>query len=218
MTFNIHKLANMEEYELEDAESYQDELHELFSNSPEGQAFLKVDPDMGFWSYQLMYYAHGYIGVTLPKMDEGDMEELFTDIFPRKISISDESEMSTAVDEMIAFWQYLKREYKLPNADEIITYLEDEKPHFFDYMNDPSKFGMGKSFIMQGKAAGFDMSDEAQINAFMHLHNAAIASGQPGMLPDLFETEPKDTSTQKSVIKKRQAKARKKKRKKQRRK
>lgn len=218
MTFDIYRLDELDEYDYEDAESYQDELHELFVQSPEGQAFLEVDPDMGFWSYQMMYYAFGYIGVTLPNLDESDVEQLFTDVMPRKISISEESDLVTAVDEMIAFWQFLKRAYKLPNADEILAYLKDEKPHFAGYMNDPSKFGMAKSFFMQGEAAGFDMSNESQINAFMNLHNAAIAKGLPGMVPSLDSQRENDSkSVQKSVIKRRQAKARKQKRKKQRR-
>jgi hypothetical protein len=40
-------------------------------------------------------------------------------------------------------------------------------------MFDPRRAGMAKSFFMQGGAAGYDMTDKAQINQFMLAHNAA---------------------------------------------
>jgi hypothetical protein len=93
---------------------------------------------------------------------------------------------------MVTFWQYLKREYQLSNADAIIKYLHQVEPKFKSIMNDSSKFGMAKSFMMMGKAAGFDMSTEAGINEFMMRYNANLASQgnlplPPGdRLPGLF--------------------------------
>lgn len=54
MAFDIYQLDHLESDDFEKTLSeYQDALGELFFHSPEGQAYLQVDPDMGFWSAQL---------------------------------------------------------------------------------------------------------------------------------------------------------------------
>jgi len=41
-------------------------------------------------------------------------------------------------------------------------------------MNDPSRFGMAKSFFMMGQAAGFDMTTQEGAEAFMNWYNAMV--------------------------------------------
>src|SRR5205807_1891760 len=102
-----------------------------------------------------------YADTTLPAMDVSDVEELLTDVFPRKISLAAPEGANDGVPELIAFWEYLKREYKLANAEAILLYLRSVKVEDFrQWMNDPSRFGMAKSFFMQGQSAGFDMTNE----------------------------------------------------------
>ncbi len=225
MTFDIYALDELEDYEEKKAEAYKDALHELFVESPEGQAHAELDPEMGFWSYQTMYYAHAYIGVTLPHMDEADMEELLLEIFPRKISIGSPDELKTAVPEIIAFWRYLQRVYKLPNAEKILAFLDQAQPQFIRAMQDPSKFGMAKSFVMQGQAAGFDMTNKTEMNKFMLLHNMAMLQGKeepPPVSPDIAAMmnmlgEGERPSTPPSTHKRSKARNARKKKKKQRR-
>jgi len=90
MDFNLHKLDEIEPGSTEadeTLEEYQDSLIDKFVDSPEGQARLRVDPEIGFWAAQLIYYGYGYIGVTVPQMTAKDVEEIATELFPRKISL-----------------------------------------------------------------------------------------------------------------------------------
>lgn len=183
MTFDIYTLDKLEGYDEEETEDYQDTLHQLFAESPEGQAFAEIKPEMGFWSYQFMYFTHGYIGTTLPQMDLGGADELMLEIFPRKISIGAPEDLEMAVPEISAFWRFLQRAYELPNAAEILDFLQQVEPAFKRAMFDPRNFGMAKSFFMQGQDAGFDMTDEEQINQFMLLQNMSVLSGQEAGLP-----------------------------------
>ena len=200
MAFDIHQLDDVDSYadESEEAfEQYQDTLMDLFASSPEGQARLQVDPEMGHWAAQLVYYGYNYVGVSLPQMTVGDVEIVVTELFPGKISLADPDEAGDTIPELIAFWQYLKREYGLPNADAITEVLQEVEPDFKDIMDDPSRWGMAKSFFMMGQAAGFDMTDQDEIGKFVQLYNARIlaqdvvAPPPPGMPDPSSSREPK---------------------------
>lgn len=184
MTFDIYQLDQMDPDEADNEkalENYQDALLEQFSESPEGQAYLQNNPGMGFWINQLIYYGYIYNGVTIPQMTDDDVEEIITDLFARKISLVADNDGNDAIPELVAFWQYLKREYKLPDADAILKFLHQIEPRFKNIMNDPSKFGMAKSFMMMGQEAGFDMTSEEDINKFMLYYNATMAAQNRGL-------------------------------------
>jgi hypothetical protein len=179
MSFDIHQLDQLDEWDEGAFEEYQDALLDLFLQSEEGQMHLQQFPeaDAGFWASQLVRYGYNYLGITLPKMTRADVEEIVTELFPRKISLLEPDDADDAIPELIAFWQYLKREYALRQADAIIKLLQRIAPDFVRILNDPARFGMAKSFVMMGHSAGFDMTNEEDINEFMHLYNDSLASG-----------------------------------------
>ena len=210
MKFNINQLDEVEydgSYESEEAlTQYQDSVLEEFALSFEGKERIKADPEMGFWITQLIYYGIGYIGVSLPQMDEGDINEIITDLFPRKISLGSPEDADDAIPELLAFWQFLGSKYKLPNADTIIDYLTEIKPKFNTIMHDSSKFGMAKSFMTMGQRAGFDMADQNQMNEFMQLYNKNIIEGQSGIPSTIkaFDSNPEYPLSKKANAKKKQ--------------
>jgi hypothetical protein len=75
---------------------------------------------MAFWAKCLIDYGYNYVGVALHEMDANDMEELLTEVFPRKISLSKPEDADQGLPAMIALWEYLKREYQLSNAENIL--------------------------------------------------------------------------------------------------
>src|SRR5262245_445709 len=184
MTFDIHLPDEIDDLE-DELEKYRDKLIKLFADSPEGQAHAKINPDLGFWTGNLIYYSNQFVGVSIPQMEEHHMEELLTDIFPRKISLSTPEEADLVMPEMIAFWNYLKREYKLVNADQILNYLHSVKQKDFrNWMNDSSRFGMAKSFFTMGQSAGFDMTNPDELDTFVNAYNLSRAfSRNSNVLP-----------------------------------
>ena len=174
MPFDIYQLDEADEYDEEAFEKYQDALLEQFFASPEGQARFQEDPEMGFWAAQFLHFGYNYVGVTLPQMRQRHVEEIMEDLFPRKVSLLSPDNADDAIPELLAFWEFLKREYKLPQADEIMEYLREIAPEFKGMMNDPSRFGMAKSFFMMGQAAGFDMTTQEGAEAFMNWYNAMV--------------------------------------------
>jgi len=179
MDFDIYQLDDVEFGNEEGQaafEEYQEALLDRFTESPEGQERLKADPDMGFWAAQLIYFGWQYEGVTIPEMTVGDVRSVVDELFPRKISLESPEQADGAIPELLAFWKYLKREFHLPQADAILESLRQVEPDFPGMMNDPSNFGMAKSFFMMGQAAGFDMTSREGTNAFMQAYNASIAA------------------------------------------
>jgi hypothetical protein len=184
MAFDIHELDRLD---LEDARAeqkltdYEGALLKEFEKSPEGHAHFDAYPDGGHWITQFVQMGHHYLAKVLPRMTVVDVEEIVTELFPRKISLFSPDDADDTMPELIALWEYLKREHGLPQADSVLKFLHEVEPRFKGMMNDPSNFGMAKSFFMAGQAAGFDMTREEDLDAFMLAYNASMMASQTGL-------------------------------------
>jgi hypothetical protein len=186
MTFDIHQLDNLDYDEAEPIlDAYQDGIIEEFANSPEGQVYLETHPEIGGWIAHLIYYGYCYESFTLPKMTKSNIQLVIEELFPRKISLLSPEDAEDAIPELLAFWQFLKRQYKPRHADAIIKYLEKIQPSFGDIMNDSSKFGMAKSFFMMGEQSGFDMTTQEGLTAFQQQYNASLRDTQANPNPNI---------------------------------
>jgi hypothetical protein len=196
MSVNLHQLDQIQDYDRAIAalDEFVEELVREFVASIEGKAFLQAHPSMteyvGSWIDHLLYFGYAYESVTLPQMTQSNVEVIVTQIFPNKISLLDPAEANTTIPELMAFWQFLKREYQHPQAHRIIKFLKQLQPKFPRMMNDPQNFGIAKSFLMSGMAAGFDMTNEEEIEKFQQQHNqeltAANSSGNSPNIASLF--------------------------------
>jgi hypothetical protein len=182
----LDRAAELNEIDEQEVSAYQDELIELFAESPEGRARLAAYPEMGFWVHVLLEYGYTYLGVTPPSMTRAQVKELLSEILPSKVSVLSSDSAADAMPELTAFWEYLQREYHLPNAPEILGYLSSVKPKTFgEWMTDPARYGMAKSFVMAAQAEGYDVTDSEAMDEFMASYNARIlgavpATGLPG--------------------------------------
>ncbi len=186
----IDAIQDMDEA-LDALEDFVGELIEEFVESPEGKAYLAAYPEMdeyvGSWIDNLLYFGYSYQTVTLPQMTKRDVEAIVTQLFPRKLSLLEPDEADTAMPELVAFWQFLKRAYQHPQAAKIIKALEKIQPKFKDLMTDPSNFGVAKAFFMAGQAAGYDMTTQAGLEAFQQEYNQKLQAPEtlPPMPPEL---------------------------------
>jgi Plasmid pRiA4b ORF-3-like protein len=206
MTIDLHRLDSIDDYDavIEALDDYLEELLDEFLETAEGKAYLAEYPEMdefvGSWIYHLLYLGYSYESVTLPRMTKVQVEAIVTKLFPRKIILGDPEEAEPAIPELVAFWAFLYRVYKLPQASKVVTLLKQLQPKFKTIMNDASNFGIGKSFIAQGMAAGFDMTTQAGLEAYQQEYNqrkqidppnfnslfAALGIEQVGAIQDLM--------------------------------
>ncbi|MEL6929579.1 MAG: plasmid pRiA4b ORF-3 family protein [Cyanobacteria bacterium J06600_6] len=191
MTVNLYKLDEIEDFDTAIAalEGFVEELTREFAVSSPGQAYLTAYPLMkeyvGSWVDHLLYFGYVYESATLPHLTKKNIEVILTQIFPNKISLLDPSEADTIIPELKAFWQWLDQEYQHPQASAIVEFLTQIQPDFGQIMNDPNNFGIAKSFLMSGMAAGFDMTSEAGIKKFQQQYNQELASSDDLDLQDI---------------------------------
>jgi hypothetical protein len=186
MAINLNRLDAIRDYDeaIDALEDYIEELVTEFTQSPEGQAYLEAHSDaqesVGSWIDSLLHFGYAYESVTLPHMTKQTVDAIVTRLFPSKITLMDDSDADATIPELIAFWEFLKRSYKHPQATRILTFLKEIQPKFKGIMTDPKNFGMAKSFVTAGMTAGFDMTTEAGLRAFQAQYNESLqASNAP---------------------------------------
>lgn len=198
MTFDLHQLDDLDWDDAEELlEGYIEAIVTQFANAPEGQACAEqYDEPAGGWADNLISLAYTYEGWALPQLNKTRVEQVLEELFPRKISLLDPDDADSAIPELIAFWQFLQREYQLPAAEEILTYLQGIAPRYKEIINDPARFGMAKSFFASGNQAGFDMTSQEGIESFVSHYNQNIApklraTGNSGLFPPTATNQPK---------------------------
>jgi hypothetical protein len=193
MAFDIHQPVldeESDELDEEKAQRYKEELSRLFAQSSEAEPFMKADDPGAFWADTLVEYGLRYIGVTPPQMTPRDLNEILYEVFPSKISTPNLDAAQT-IGELHAFWEFLKREFSLPNADACLKALDEKAIGKFDRaMNNPANFGPAKSLVMMGAARGFDMSSEEGINRWMQTYQSEMLAGEGTPVPLPGETGP----------------------------
>ena len=109
-----------------------------YLESPEYRALSKANKKgKGEWFGFFMDLVIGYYNGKLASVDVHDVQEIMEDYTPRKMICSD-NQAKTIVPELIAYWQFLRRECgdkKLKNAATIIAYLEGIRKNYLSIYN-----------------------------------------------------------------------------------
>lgn len=181
--FNIYQLVfdhTTGDYLEEQAQSYREQLLALFSQSPEGQTLKgQEEEDMG-WAGTMLELGINYLGVTPAQMAPAQFRELLFDVFPRKVSVP-ATEAPHLVRELRLFWQFIEREFGLPNAAGNLNVLNEQSvERLQEELDNPANFGFAKSILMEGLERGFDLSSQAGMEEWMNTYNAEIV-GQAGL-------------------------------------
>lgn len=175
MTFDIRQLDGLDYDEAEPLlDDYINSVIHEFIESSVGKAHTQAYPTGGFWIGTFIEMAFTYGEFTLAKMSKGDTQLVMANILPRKLTLLDPSEAEDAIPELVAFWTFLKQEYKFRSAGAIAKYLTSIQDKFQDWMFDSTRGGIAKNFMMQGMEAGFDMSSQSDVEAFQAEYNQRI--------------------------------------------
>ena len=162
----------------EDVESIVYELVETFLTSPEC-AELPDRDEAGWWVRQLVRYAFDYgLGSPVVLLAE-DVEEILTELLPRKVTIASKENAVLAIPAFRAFFQWTNRVTETRDTERILAVLERLEPEFPSMMMDERRFGMAKSFISAGRAAGYDMETQESLDAFRSQWNRAQRQSLP---------------------------------------
>ena len=185
MDYNINQLDDIEaegsEVTANQFDEYQSHIIQAFLDSIEPDG---ADSYSGFWASQLIHFGYNYLGTSLVRMQVIEVEEILTDLFPRKITLQTPGDADDVIPELITFWQFLEKTYHLKNSILILRYLQKIKPDFNGIMNDTSRFGMAKSMMTAGRKAGYDMTSSDDINEFIGVYNQSLLNNQNNIFSD----------------------------------
>ncbi len=189
MTFDIRQLDGLDYDEVEPLlEDYIIDVINEFLETEIGNTHATQYPEGGFWIGTFIEMAYNYGEFTLPKMTKGDVQIVMENIIPRKLTLLDPSEAEDAIPELVAFWTFLKQEYKLRSAGAIAKYLTSIQDKFAGWMFDPARGGIAKNFMMQGMQAGYDMTNQSDVEVFQAEYNQRIQADPQNN--SLIPTEP----------------------------
>lgn len=139
------------------------ELLGRFGAAPEAKRL----PDGPDWSSAVMDLAARHFGETIATLEATELEEVVFELFPRKVSVG-ASEARAIIAELRAFYAFLKREFRLPQADACLWELGgDAAERLEEALADPKNLGMAKSVLGLGADQGFGMQSKEGIEAFM---------------------------------------------------
>ncbi len=107
------------------------------------------------------------LGHTIATLRAPDLRAVLFELLPRKAFIA-AADARAVVEEMRAFYRFLKREFGLAQADACLRVLGSSAVKKLEAaLSDSSKFGVAKSLFMAGVDAGFDMASRDGIEAWM---------------------------------------------------
>lgn len=153
-------------------DAIQDDIIGSFRASPEAAGLPDIEP-----CRMLLRHAETELGVSIASLDADDVEEIVFDVFPEKLSV-DASEASWILDVLRAFFTFLGRAYDLPAAPACLHVLgEGAIERLETQLADTSNYGLAKSMVMEGKAAGFPFDSPEGRAAWARTVNARIAAG-----------------------------------------
>lgn len=151
-----------DEIDSEARETLEDALLERFAESPEAEPLDAIDT-----CPIVLGYAADYFGETIVTMTPANLREIVFEILPRKLT-TEASAAGPIVTELRAFFTFLKREFSLTQAVKLLAVLGgDATARLTRALSDPRNFGMAKSIMMRGVAAGFDIGSREGAEAWM---------------------------------------------------
>jgi hypothetical protein len=198
---DLHGLApDGEEPEPEARALLEAELLRHFEASPEAKALSEVGA-----CELLMGVAADYFGATIATLRPTDLRELVFEIIPRKVSI-EASAAPGIIEELRAFYAFLKRELGLPQAGACLRVLAGDAVKKLEAaLSNTGNFGMAKSLIVAGQDAGFDMSTQQGIDAWMREMSSKPLPPSIQLPPFGGSTRPADPGATRAKKKQRKA-------------
>lgn len=157
------ELEDEDELDRETRAPLEDELVRCFLASPEANGLTDVQ-SCNF----VMDFAAEYFGVTIASLGPKELEEIVFDIVPRKVSI-EASAAGEIIGEIGALYAFLARELELKQAPACQRVLGgDAVKRLEAALADTRNFGMAKSLVMAGHAAGFAVDTPEGLAAWMN--------------------------------------------------
>lgn len=120
-------------------------ISSAYENSPERK---NVKQPFGVETL-IMELGFNYTGKTIANLYPSDLEDILFDLIPRKVMVKS-SDANSIIEDSIAFYQFLMREYQLNYAEECLEVLDINAVDILrNALGDSRNFGTGKSLFSE---------------------------------------------------------------------
>jgi hypothetical protein len=147
----------------------------------------KGGADRGWVADQLVDFKHSYLGGDLGRWTADDLSEILLEIYPRKV-VLEPADHADVISGIAAFLRFLDAEGLRTGGEdgETLALLVEQAGARFDHaMADESKWGMGKRVFGGAAAQGVDVTDQAQLDAYVQAFNALPGRERDALLGQL---------------------------------
>jgi len=140
----------------------EDELVERFAASPEARRLEQIQACRFVVDFALSYF-----GETVATLRGPQLRQILFEIIPNKV-VLDRSQARWIIEETRAFFAFLKRDLRLPNADECLrVFAKDAVKRLEGALANTAAFGIAKSIVTAGREAGFAVDTQEGLEAWM---------------------------------------------------
>jgi hypothetical protein len=193
MAFRIdeHFFDSDDEFLFEKAEAYREELIKRFVASPEGKAVL--EDGEADWAELFVDIVVFNMGMQINFVVAEIMREILYDYIPYKVVAAPE-DAESIVQELKAFWEYLKREFNLWTADSCLRVLNQKTliSRLQAALKNPDNFSPSKTIATQLIAGGVNLEDQEAVQKYIDAYNAKIqAAMQPPKVTEKTQAQHK---------------------------
>jgi len=179
------------EYDEQAAYKHAQDLVERFLGSAEAQKLdAEVLEDAGFIANAVITSARDYVGSGPGEFNESVLSEVLLELLPRKVT-ADRKCFEKVAPVTTALLRWLESEGILADTAELAETVLNWSDKIVENGMNPAFWGMGKSFVMQAKAAGVDVTDDRAMQAFIDDYNRRLPQkNQPYNNTDIADLTP----------------------------
>ena len=137
----------------------------------------------GWVAEQLLQFKHGYLDGDLDHWTATDLSEVLFQLYPRKVVLEPGDEVEVLAG-TAAFMRFLAAEGPMTSieAEDLAVLAEQAGDTFAAAMRDERKWGPGKRLFGGAAAAGVDVSDQKQLDAYVNSVNALPYAAREALL------------------------------------
>ena len=161
----------------EDAfESIRAEVVAHFERAPAGK-------ERGWIADQLLQFKHSYLDGDLARWTAADLSEVLFQLYPRKVVLEPGDDVEVLAG-TAAFMRFLATEGLMADleAEDLAALVEQAGDKFAAALRDERKWGPGKRLFGGAAAAGIDLSNQKQLDAYVKSVNALPAAARDALL------------------------------------
>ena len=122
-------------------------------------------------------YMYSYDLILPEEWTEIPLMNRYLDTIPRKAS-ADKAYFENFPYCLAAYCRFMNDEGLMKRGDELADIVLETRHEFLDSSQDPSNWGMAKSFLMRAMDEGVNIEDEKELKQYFAKHNEIVANKQ----------------------------------------